>query len=301
MPNKYFEFWDPMKGPPSWVPINSAQMIPISSRQILKNRTKEDLELMIAFVNDRVREYYKSDRSRVIEEISSDDNWHMAEINEDGQITDILDQGKEHYSLVDDSYPFVFTVEYALADCDLDIDYPVSTSSQPKEYELWAALSLSEYAQYIYNLEHEFNLTNLKHQKRTDKDYTSHEIVRFANQLLDSCQMLNIAIAMYTESKVEDKTKQQYKKTQDQIKIKRIEISKNANLVRHNKTNSLKQTILTEWEKNPQKFQTIKEAGDHFEEVMNLQGIKITSETIRGYVSEHAKTIGFTFPRQQKK
>ena len=77
-------------------------------------------------------------------------------------------------------------------------------------------------------------------------------------------------------------------------------ISKNANLARHNKTNELKQNILTMWHKNCADFETIKAAGDHYEEAMIAQGHKITSETIRGYISEYAKTVGFTFPRHQK-
>jgi hypothetical protein len=301
MVNKYFEFWDPMKGHSSWAPINNAQMIPFKARAILKNRTASELGLMVAFVNQKLNNYYKSDWSRVVDEVTNDENWELVEIDEDGHIIDMSEEGKEKYNLVDDRYPFVFAVEYALNGCDLDIDFPPTITTQPKECELWASLCLSEYAKYVYDLEHIFDYKSLEHVERKVKKYTDYEIVKFSNQLLESYELLTVATALHTEDKVEDKTKQQYKKSQDQIKLRRVEISKNANLVRHNKTNNLKQTILSEWEKAKDSFSTIKEAGDHFEEVMNAQGYKITTETIRGYISEHAKSIGFTFPRQQKK
>jgi hypothetical protein len=297
---KYFEFWDPVKGHPSYAPINSAQAIPNKARDFLKNRSTDEIQLMVSFVDEIVGDFYEQEVDRVKCAVQDDKNWNMVETDEDGAITDLLQEAKDHYNLIDEDYPFIYVVDYALTNCDVHIDFPLTDTPQPKEYELWAALSLSQYAEYIYKLEHVFNYKTIASEKRIEKQYDRYEIVSFCNLLLDAQAMLLNAVELHTAQRIEDKTKIQIEKMQAQNKLKRTEISKNANLARHNKTNELKQNILTMWHKNCADFETIKAAGDHYEEAMIAQGHKITSETIRGYISEYAKTVGFTFPRHQK-
>jgi hypothetical protein len=297
---KYFEFWDPVKGHPSYAPINSAQTIPYKAREILKNRSTNEIQLMVSFVDQTMDEFYQQEVDRVKDAVQDDKNWKMVETDEDGHITDLLQEAKDHYNLIDQDYPFIYAVDHVLSNSDIDLGFPFTDTPEPKEYELWAALSLSQYAEYIYKLEHVFNYKTLTSEKRVEKNYDRYEIVSFCNLLLDAQAMLLNAVELHTAQKIEDKTKIQLEKTQEQNKLKRTEISKNANLARHNKTNELKQNILTMWHKNCADFETIKAAGDHYEEAMIAQGYKITSETIRGYISEYAKTVGFIFPRHQK-
>lgn len=60
------------------------------------------------------------------------------------------------------------------------------------------SIRISEFAQYMYGLEHTFNFKSYKYEKRVEKNYSALEVVKFANQLLDSYEMLNTATAMFS-------------------------------------------------------------------------------------------------------
>lgn len=155
-----------------------------------------------------------------------------------------------------------------------------------KDYELFAVLALWMLADGLRFL----NSTPVGLSIAGEYALKAMDAVSYAEHLRDAEWL-----ASYAEKLGDAKVAEALKEQKEESKRQKSILSKQLNVVRHQKTSEARAMVIEEFMKDPYRFPSAEQAGNHLTDWLRDQGRSYEPRTIIGWVRAHAKTINLRF------
>jgi hypothetical protein len=304
-----FKYYDPKGTTYVYWPHEEVGEISWRARRILNSREVNEIANLAQDADWLIETYFEGEARQARADIEEAGRWDLIEADEEGHFMGILPEAHEEFDIRDeDNTSKVEALEAALE----SIFDPENTEvKNPNDYEIVAAFALSKIEDYVVELDYERDIPSYKYKKKEKRDLDKANMRRLGQHLIMAMDAVGCAERLLKVSQVIEKYEKKLKNIEHQppdpliqkikqdlmeeAKEKRRQDSIAKNDIRHERTRLLKKMVLEEYEKDPRRFNSSEEAGEHCREMLRSKGYSLTNRTVVGYVRARAKELGIRY------
>lgn len=214
---RYSQFNDfkPLKDEVPYFPITEARNIAGRARSLLRinKRTEDDVQAIATDASQIMEAYFDHEKEEKLEEIQREKRWDLLNGDDDGNFLSFKSEAFDEFDIrTSDNTP---TIDALIEGIDYCFD-PASVEVKDVEpYEYFAVLTLWFIADYLQGLETKFEFKQLKRVKRTDKKYTTEEVLQFGQKIFEAFEAVAHAEQLRAIKRVEEKYESKIQKILD--------------------------------------------------------------------------------------
>lgn len=125
------------------------------------------------------------------------------------------------------------------------------------------------------------------------RDFIIHfKVSRAANSAIQAMDAVCYAEHLFALKQFDEKQAHSLTNQKEQERKQRSASAIKLNIARHQKTNAAKARVLQEWEKQPDKFQSVEKAGSFYSDWLQKQDVTFEPRTVALWIRSHAKRNG---------
>lgn len=299
-----FELLDPAKGHLPWWPYpHSANGILWRVRELLRNRTVEEVAEIAAEVEALIDSFFEIERGYAVTQIEADKRFDLFE---DGQSSNsgIRPEAHEEYGINDrDNTTELEALDQALSNI---FDSSNLEAREVEEYECLATFALVKLDDFVRRTIFKFDATTRTFVRKSEKDSKYSEYNYAASYLVTAQDAVGRAELRRATSRLSQKYEEKIGKLKDraklhaeikaeileQEKLRRQEESAARNNSRHEQNRQVKTRVLKWFEEMPARFPSAEKAAKHFCAKLSEEGIEREQRTVADWIRGFAKQAG---------
>lgn len=185
---RQFKNFDPLTGQVPYWPFGKLSGVAWRARNLLRDRSSEQIELTANTASDSIEEYFKQAKDEEITRLQNEQLWDFLEIDEDGNVRGLN------------------------AESESDLDFPTSEntsdmeafgqssgtwvgifgdgSPDPEIYEYYAAMALWKLADAIYRVTYTYDFKNIKDIEKERRNLTSTDFAVAGEHAIEAMELI---------------------------------------------------------------------------------------------------------------
>lgn len=206
---RQFKNFDPLTGQVPYWPFGKLSGVAWRARNLLRNRTKDQIEQIANTASDSIDEYFRQAKDEEIARLQNDQEWEFLEVDEDGNVRG-LNSDREN------------ELEFPTSDNTSDLDALAESvgtwsnifddgSPDPEDYEYFAAMALWKLADAIYKVTHSYDYKTGEDVKKDRQKLTPSDLSMAGDSAIESmesvCHAANLRDARRQEERFQEKIK----------------------------------------------------------------------------------------------
>lgn len=206
---RQFKNFDPLTGQVPYWPFGKLSGVAWSARNLLRNRSKDQIEQIANTASDSIDEYFRQAKDEEIARLQNDQEWEFLEVDEDGNVRG-LNSDREN------------ELEFPTSDNTSDLDALTESvgtwsnifddgSPDPEDYEYFAAMALWKVADAIYKVTFSYDFNNGKDIKKDRQKLTASDFSAAGEYAIDAMETICHAVNLRDARRMEDRFQERIK------------------------------------------------------------------------------------------
>ncbi len=306
---KQFDNFDPLTSQVSYGPFSQNSGIVWRARNLLRNRTSDQIRHLASFSDQIVDEYFAQAKADEIEQLKKDGEWEYFDTDEDGNILDVNEDrlSEREFPTADNTSEIDALTECIGGWTDVFGD----GSPNPEPFEYFATMALWKVADAIDRVTYNYDVKTNTYTKKDRKKLEPHDYTRAAGSVIEAMEAICHAESLrdvdrrekyfaeqiqtaekHTSAKVLKANEAKWKALQEQeTKQKTDHAKKMAELSKANRNKSMA-AVLSHWDQDAamQKISSAK-AGIKLSAWLATQDLEFFEpRTVSLWISAHKKS-----------